>query len=203
MNRDFYTFLSKLIDPVCAGEWINTSVEKVEVYPDKGLWRLYVALSEPLSLNTLEKTAEQLRDALQFPDNLEIIPVTYNVAQNLNSILDLHKDDLSSSFFSGKNEKFNAFQWRINEDRLDLITGSKKSYNYIIENEICTHIASWFWEKYCLRVLVRVLCSQDNAAVSVQDDFIIQGPVEVLEISPWPVWNLLRFQMSRKECGIL
>lgn len=197
MNNDFHAFLSNLIDPVYARAWISSQIEKVEVYRNERVLRIFVKVVQPLSLATLINTAEQLRNTLEFSDTIEIIPLNDNTAQNLGEILNIHKDELSSSFFSDLT-KSNTVQWRINEDRLDLIASDQNAYNCIIENEICTKISNWFWEEYCLRIVVRVLCKMVDSGQSVEDNYVIQKPIEVIEITDNSI-NKKKRRVSRKE----
>ncbi len=181
MTRDFIDLMGNYIDPAYSRFWQGAILEKIEVYKNRALWKLYVSVSHAVHTETQLQTADSLLRHFSFLESLEIIPLLENQKDELEIIIAQSKNDFLSEYIN-YGQINNTIQWQIENNRIDLITGDSNLFSSLLEREICEKLSNWFWQEYRLRVLVRVLCTALNRIESSNTEFISRKKVEVMEI---------------------
>ncbi len=156
MIRDFASFYKEITGKDALAVWQNAKIHKIEVHSRSKAWFIYVQISETLPARTVRQTAKEILEHMSYLKHLEIIPLLSEPSRRINEIINSRQEELSSFFFD--NGKFtDHIEWDCTGKRLDLVTTDEEVYNYMIEKQVCNHLANWFQEEYSLRVLVRVL----------------------------------------------
>ncbi len=180
MTRDFASFYREITGKELPAVWQQARIHRTEVHTGNKAWFIYVGINDTLNAEIVRQTAKELHECITYLDYLEIIPLPTEPAHKINEIIAGRKGELSSSFFDQESIA-EGIEWMIKDDRLDLIAEDEATFNYLIEHEVCNHLADWFWEQYSLRVLVRALATGHKEQLPVEPT-ISGTKAEVLEI---------------------
>ncbi|MEN6348045.1 MAG: PolC-type DNA polymerase III [Syntrophomonas sp.] len=181
MKRDFYAFLDSLINTKVDDVWKDAQLERLEVHREQGIWRFFVNIQHPIPNSILQATILQIKSELTFLNGTEIISSLMNPSVQIKKILAVRHDDIKKAVFPHDGDLVDALKWQICDARIDLSCPDFNSYNRLIEQEICNHLSTWFWQEYSLRVLARALCREKNPFPKSALKFIPQGEASVLE----------------------
>jgi len=183
MTLNFKDFINNKVEAQNVRIWDGTLVQKVEVIKEKRSWRLHLLIPEPIPRLIIKNTELELRAYHNYLDSVELIPILMNAPRSLNRIMETRKDDLSSCLFSkGKNLfKLPIIHWSYENCRIDIISCEREMYDNIITGEICPRLAEWFWQEYCLQVLVRVLYQGKGPVNSETENWLTERKLEVIE----------------------
>jgi DNA polymerase-3 subunit alpha (Gram-positive type) len=180
LTRDFASFYREITGKELPAVWQQARIHRTEVHTGNKAWFIYVGINDTLNAEIVRQTAKELHECITYLDYLEIIPLPTEPAHKINEIIAGRKGELSSSFFDQESIA-EGIEWMIKDDRLDLIAEDEATFNYLIEHEVCNHLADWFWEQYSLRVLVRALATGHKEQLPVEPT-ISGTKAEVLEI---------------------
>lgn len=158
MTRDFYALLGDAVDDSLRDKWKLSFIKKVEVYNSRAMWRMHISVNTPVDRPVIVSTASQLQKKFPFLQKIQILPVVEDLEHSLKIILYKHKDDLVTAFpdYAAIEEHIN---WQVEDGKLNIIAPTHDTYNYILEKEICSRLTEWFWQKYLLQIIVRVLAA--------------------------------------------
>ncbi|HWP98626.1 MAG TPA: PolC-type DNA polymerase III [Syntrophomonadaceae bacterium] len=178
MNKDFYAFLSSHGLPNVPDCWQRTRLSKIEVRPARKLWRMHVLCPEqPVPAEIIEQTVQGLLGSLPFLEHLELLPQPMDIEKTLDQILSQEQETLLAGFLAGE------IYWHIENNHLDLFFNNEDGYARALESELCTRLASWFWDAYRLRVVVRARSSQNQVQEPRQAAYIPQKELTLLTAS--------------------
>lgn len=137
-------------------------------------------MEQPLPTALINQTAQALKKAWYFLDNIHIIPCFKEPSVILASLLAQCQKDTYSWKLYPKDE---IIEWRIRDKGIDVLTTQERVYLHILEHGICEYISQWFWDNYRWPVLVRAVW-EDQPAVSRSelDPRIRRKPLEILDI---------------------
>jgi DNA polymerase-3 subunit alpha (Gram-positive type) len=203
---DFSSFYRKVTGKNALAGWHKARIDKIEVYSQSRSWFIYVKVSETLSAEDVHHTANELLERMDYLDYLEIIPRIAEPSSKIKEIIETRRKEISSSFFTSA-KLANNIDWMVKGERLDLMAGNEEVYNYIINKEICNQLAEWFKTRYSLRVLVRVLATNNKEPVPVSKTIKANQKLAVLEIrdysqsshQPGKKENRQRIALEHKE----
>ncbi|HZJ84099.1 MAG TPA: PolC-type DNA polymerase III [Syntrophomonadaceae bacterium] len=184
MSRDFYNFFCKHTNQSCSDKWLHSELIKAEVFSHRGLWRMHVGVYSPINNKEINIVKNKLLKKFNFLNDIEIIPIPCE-PDLVNDIINLHRDELSSSFFSNQEIK-NHIIWQVDGLRIDLQTKDEKAFTYLIENKTCNKLANWLWEEYLLRVIVRAIHTDNVKVEKNVERFIPKKEIELIEGMPTP-----------------
>lgn len=184
MALSFERFLSDKIDAELCDFFNDSEINKVEVYQNKRLWRIYVSIRYPIERRILNATANSLKKNHNFLDEIEFILDLKNSENNIKSLIENRNEDLSSQLFTGNRglRCLKNIEWEIYDNRIDLEVNEVDDYKYIIENEICPRMAAWFWQEYSLRFVIRTICKQKSSQNEVKETWVSGRNVEKIEM---------------------
>lgn len=183
MTRDFDSFYKEITGKDAPVVWQKARIHKIEVHSRSKAWFIYVQVNDTLPAETVRHTAQEILEHMSYLDYLEIIPLLSQPSQRINEIINSRREELSASFFADGKFK-DRFEWNCIGERLDLVTLDEEVYDYIIEKQLCDHLANWFQEEYSLRVLVRVIGTGNEIEIS-SETINAEHKAEVLEIKDY------------------
>ncbi len=188
MTLHFQSLLSTMDQPELAQLWEGAGIEKVEVINSQKIWRIFVAIPQPITAFDINRTLQRLTSEYPFLNRIEIIPRLNEPERHINWLVQKRKDDLSSFLLSKGIElwRSDTVEYKIQDHRLDLYCSHQETYEKILEQGICTHISDWFWQEYNLQLLVRVLCEKKTAPSEDDHNWAIRRNEEVVIISGDP-----------------
>ncbi len=178
MRKDFAAFLSTYLPSHLAAYWQGAELERIDVYPAKRAWCLYIILNHPLPAELVQTTGQQLTERLDALETIEIVPSLSKWQEGLNWIIDKHKEELVSSFFDPHGLR-EGLTWTIGEQRLDLVFHDGEKYRQAIAADICTNLSAWFRQEYALRVVVRALNAGFSPSPSLEEAFTQQKSIQL------------------------
>lgn len=143
--------------------WTNSILERVEVFPNQRRWKLVVTLEEPIPVCDLQAVEQNLLKQYSFLEQIEIHPSLSNSSQHLITLFEKHKSELMDAIFSNSRETLAPCT--ADELRLDFHPVNEAQYEKYINHELCSQLSAWYWEKYRLPVLVRVLPTYKQPAM--------------------------------------
>lgn len=186
MAISFYSFVMDKLEPELACLWESTLIQKVEVSGTQRFWRFYLRLPEPLPENAIQATEAALRSRLVFLDQLEIVPALHDYAGSIKDILQRRKADWTAGCFPGyaQHQEYQTIDWQIADDRIDLLADQLTCYQKIIDADVCSRLAAWFWQEYRLGILVRVVCRQLQNPNNPPVTLIGQERPEIIALAP-------------------
>lgn len=147
---DFYGLLHNDFQFCQAEAWQGAVLLKVEVYPGLKLWRLLVEIQKPLPADILEQTAQCLQSYVDEDIRVELITqlddatLSTLVSDSWPSLLPLLKLQESD------------LRWRVENQRLDLISSHQQQYQELLNIEACSLVTRWFKDNYGLEVIARI-----------------------------------------------
>ncbi len=183
MIRDFSSFYKEITGKDASAIWQKARIHKIEVSSRSKAWFIYVQVNNTLPAETVRHTIKEILEHISYLEHLEIIPLLAEPSRWINEIINSRKEELSSSFFTESNF-LDRVEWNCAGERLDLLTMDETVYEYIIEKQICDHLANWFQEEHSLRVLVRVLGTGNEAEIP-SDTINAEKKAEVIEIKDY------------------
>lgn len=183
MELDFASFYREITGKEPPAVWQQARIHKTEVYSRSKAWFIYVGVNDTLPAEIVRQTVKDLQERIVYLDYLEIIPLLAESTYKINEIVKTRREEITSSFFDQK-KIAERIEWMVKGERLDLITEDEEDFNYLIEHEVCNHLAEWFLEQYCLRVLVRALAAGNQEQLPVEPTISGTG-AEVLEIKDY------------------
>ncbi len=183
MIRDFASFYKEITGKDASAVWQKARIHKIEVHSRSKAWFIYVEVNGTLPAETVRHTIKEILKHISYLEHLEIIPLLAEPSRRINEIINNRKEELSSSFFA-ESKFLDRIEWNCAGKRLDLLTTAEEVYDYIIEKQICDHLANWFQEEYSLRVLVRVLGTGNEPEIP-SDTINAEQKAEVLEIKDY------------------
>lgn len=178
MRKDFAAFLSTYLPSQLVDHWQGAELERIEVYPAKRAWCLYVILPHPLRAELIRTTGRQLAGRLKALETIEIVPSLSEWQEGLNWIIDEHEEELASSFFDSQGLP-EGFSWKAGRQRLDLVLCDGEHYQWAIESDICTRLSSWFRQEYALRLVVRAVNAGFTQPPPQEEAFTHQGSIQL------------------------
>ena len=104
----------------------------------------------------------------------------------INAILSARKADWTTGCFPGydQHKDYQTIDWQIADDRIDLIADQLDCYQKIIDNDVCSKLAAWFWQEYRLSILIRVVCRPQKSLASPRVTLIKQEEPEIISLAP-------------------
>ncbi|NLB87896.1 MAG: PolC-type DNA polymerase III [Syntrophomonadaceae bacterium] len=199
MSRDFYQFVNHYIDVGCSPVWVDSKITKLEVLSNRGLWRLFIKINQPIDIKEINLVRNQLLKKLTFLNDVEIIPILSS-PNILKQIIAEKKDELSSSLFSTPQLK-ESVEWQIGNLRIDLKASNQEVFKQLIQEEVCIKLADWLWDNYLLRVVVRAI-HNDYIEEIKEEKFVPLKELSVIaEFNPTPSENnnLNKRKFNKKE----
>ena len=183
VTRDFASFYKEITGRDLPVVWQKARIHKIEVHSRSKAWFIYVQVNDTLPAETVRHTTKEILEHISCLEHLEIIPLIAEPSRQINEIINSRREELSSFLFAEC--KFSdRVEWNCTDKRLDLLTMDEEAYDYIIEKQICDHLANWFQEEYSLRVLVRVLGTGNEPEIP-GDTINAEQKAEVLEIKDY------------------
>jgi len=181
MSLRFQSFINNKIDEQLVPLWSGTVIKKVEIIKEKRIWKLHLLVPQPIPSTILRTSELQLKAYHDFLDRVELFPQIDDSYDILQGVIYPRKDDLSSCLlFLGKNLlDMPSIHWRYENCRVDIISSQKEVYDKIIAEGICSRLAEWFWQEYCLQVLVRTLY-QGEQVVHETENWITGRKLEII-----------------------
>lgn len=183
MTREFAVFLRNNINEELASLWQESMIRKVEAWNQEGIWRLHIEAADLLPGEQIDKTADQIKGCFSFLDQVEICQTPQNYKEKITSIISSGikgNDDLTFPQL----DKWDEVEFEIASGRIDFITRAPLIYQEILEKDICTQTADWFWQHYRLRILVRILLIQNETKQAVDCVYIPDRPPQVVAEPP-------------------
>ena len=178
MPQDFKDFFYKHTNKMAAACWANTKIVKTEVFTNRGLWRIHINITYPINVKEINLVKKELLEKFYFLNDIEIVPLI-SKSEVLRDLVLQNKDELSYLLFS--NSKIASLvEWKVNDLRVDLVTEDKKTYLYLIENDICNKLASWVEDNYSLRVIVRAIPSANQIVNQNTTSFISHKKPDII-----------------------
>ncbi|MDR1616577.1 MAG: PolC-type DNA polymerase III [Syntrophomonadaceae bacterium] len=156
---DFYAFIQNIIKTDEAVLWRGSSIQKVEVYPRKALWRFYLTVPELIEKAKLKALASDLKKVFGFLKDVELVTAPADYGKCVGKIMEENFYRLLAVRLSGT-DYFSEISWRFDKNVIEIITSTQDAYEAILENEFCNCLSDWFWEEYQYRILVRVQCEE-------------------------------------------
>lgn len=183
MTRDFKLFVEENIDGRHSHYWQDSALERIEVYRNEKLWRIYVRIGKPVVAQVIDETARLLRRKNNFLERIEILPVIeFEEQKILNKIMEQRKDELSSFLFTGGQAKTSTIDWQVEDNRIKLIIYDIKIYEKVLAENICIKLSHWFWQEYYIRAVVIAKCEKLIPKAAGQK-YIVQKKVELIKNS--------------------
>lgn len=196
--KDFNTFFYSITNENCPDKWLNTKIIKLEVFNSSSSWRLHINAPTPISVAEINRVKNKLLRNLNFLNEIEIVPSTNN-PHLLKEIIALYQDELSSSFFPDP-KYVNSIEWQAGKSRLDLKTGSQHTFDYLMDNNICTKVADWLWDNYFLRAAVKAIWTNKGTKRKEADLLIPNKQLVLIENSvPANENNYIKNKPKKKE----
>ncbi|MDI9481199.1 MAG: PolC-type DNA polymerase III [Bacillota bacterium] len=143
--------------------WENATLERVEVFAEQRRWKLMIAVEQPISVGEIQATEQILLKEYPFLDQIELLPSLSNSSQHLTSLFNKHQSELVAYLF--KNSPIPLAPFTADEMRLDFHPTDESQYQKYLDNEVCSRLSEWYWQKYRLSVLVRVLPSNEHTSL--------------------------------------
>ncbi|HOB11789.1 MAG TPA: PolC-type DNA polymerase III [Syntrophomonadaceae bacterium] len=143
--------------------WINSALEKVEVFPSQRRWKMVIAVEQPIPVYEIQAAEQKLAQKYPFVEQIEIVPSLRNSSQHLISLFEKHKAELVAAVFSNSEQLLAPYS--ADEMRLDFHPADEAQYQQYINQEICSRLSTWYWQEYRLPVLVRVLPTYKQPAL--------------------------------------
>ncbi|HEX3011492.1 MAG TPA: PolC-type DNA polymerase III [Syntrophomonadaceae bacterium] len=168
-----------------ASEWDNSSVEKLEVFREARVWRLYIKVDHIIPARVIQESETQLGLKCRFLNTVEILPIPPNLPAYLTAVFNNRKSDLDALIFDGEKliQLKDNISWNLKNSRLDLVAGDPESYNMVLDNELCNRLSDWLWKEYRLRIVVRARCNSDTIPLSCAEEehYITRRNVNIIE----------------------
>ncbi len=183
MTKDFDTFLRNNINEALAGRWENSIIRKLEAWNKEQIWRLHIEVPELLTGEEIDNTARQIKECFSFLSQVEINQIPTAFREKISKIINNCLENIDQLHFPSF-DHWPAVEFKTGIGRIDLVTRDSMVYKDVLEKDICTQLADWFWQQYRLRLLVRTLLVQDNLPPSANAYYIPDQPVYALEVKP-------------------
>ena len=183
MTKDFAVFLSNNINEELAGQWQESMIRKVETWNQERIWRLYIEAADLLPGEQIDKTADQIKACCSFLEQVEICQIPQDYKEKISSIISSGIKGHDNSTFP-RMEKWDEVEFEVASGRIDFTTRNPLIYQEILETDICTQTADWFWQQYRLRILVRILLIQEETKQAVDYVYIPDRPLQVVAEPP-------------------
>lgn len=206
MALSFQAFLQDKVEPELAQQWEASYIEKVEVSSARRWWTMRLRMSRPLQASCIAQTEAALKKHYPYLDGISILPDLENNPACIAMIIAARKDDLSSLFFSASHQPkdIDLLQWKVGHNRIDLMSEQAADFQIIIDNDTCSQLANWFWQEYRLRVLVRVLCREQNPIAKDSVTLIQKQAVETISHhTAEPVQKRRSFSRDKKLAQVI
>ncbi|NLV20902.1 MAG: PolC-type DNA polymerase III [Syntrophomonadaceae bacterium] len=186
MAISFHSFVLDKLEPELACIWEAVIIQKVEVSSANRCWRIHLQLPLPISAADIQATEIALRRKLPFLDQIDLIPAWLDHERNIKEILHLRQEDWSAGCFADLTaaKALSSIDWQIKNNRIDLVTKQLIHYQELIDDDVCSRLAAWFWQEYRLRPLVRVVCREQRSADSTRLTWIKQQEPEIISAAP-------------------
>ena len=184
MALSFQDFISDKISPDLVSGWADTYIEKVDVDRDKQTWLLHLGVQEPIANSVCRATEKQLRQYFDYLQAIELVPALFDSYDSLPELIESRRRDIAATVFADGENLFqsSALTWNCKNTRIDLVCKSPEIYENIIGQGICTRIAAWFWDEYCLQILVRaILVRQGEQKHRTRQHYLAEGKLEVIQ----------------------
>jgi hypothetical protein len=122
MTLHFQSLLSTMDQPELAQLWEGAGIEKVEVINSQKIWRIFVAIPQPITAFDINRTLQRLTSEYPFLNRIEIIPRLNEPERHINWLVQKRKDDVSSFLLSKGIElwRSDTVEYKIQDHRLDL-----------------------------------------------------------------------------------
>lgn len=179
MPQNFKDFFYKHTNKKAAACWSNTEIIKTEVFSNRGLWRIHINITYPINVEEINLVKKELLEKFYFLNDIEIVPLI-SKSEVLTDLVLQNKDELSSLLFSNP-QIASLIEWKVNDLRIDLVTEDKKTYFYLIENDICNKLASWVEDNYSLRVIFRAIPAANQIISQNTTSFISHKKPDLIE----------------------
>ncbi|NLN88315.1 MAG: hypothetical protein GX133_12115, partial [Syntrophomonadaceae bacterium] len=184
MALSFQDFIRDKISPDLVSGWADTNIEKVDVDRDKQTWLLHLGVQEPIANSVCRATEKQLRQYFDYLQAIELVPALFDSYDSLPELIESRRRDIAATVFADGENLFqsSALTWNCKNTRIDLVCKSPEIYENIIGQGICTRIAAWFWDEYCLQILVRaILVRQGEQKHRTRQHYLAEGKLEVIQ----------------------
>lgn len=205
MAISFHSFVLDKLEPELACRWEAVYIQKVEVSSTNRCWRLHLQLPLPITAADIQATEIALRRKMPFLDQIDIIPAWLDYEHNIKEILRLRQQDWSAGCFSSATAASArcANDWQITGSRIDLAVRQQSDYQKIIDDDVCSRLADWFWQEYRLRPLVRVVCREQRPLDSSSLTWINQQEPETISIAPEEGKKKRNFGIGKKNSSAI
>lgn len=177
-TKDFAAFLRTNINEKIASQWENSIIQKVETWNQEGIWRLHIETSDLLTGEQIDNTADQIKVCFSFLKQVEICQIPRGYVEKITFILSSGIKSISAVPFP-QLEKGDGLEFEITMGRIDFLASDNAIYQEILEKDFCTQIADWFWQQYRLRLLVRILLTQESIPTP-NNVYIPDRPIQIV-----------------------
>ncbi|HNX28499.1 MAG TPA: PolC-type DNA polymerase III [Syntrophomonadaceae bacterium] len=182
MTKAFDAFLRNNINEELASRWENSIIKKIEAWNKEKIWRLYIEVADLLNGEEIDNTARQIKECFSFLARVEICQIPPAHSECIGKIIDRCVNNTENSLFP-QSANWLALECKTEDGRIDLIASDSLVYKDALNEDICTQLAEWFWQHYRLHLVVRILLAQENNTPALNNNYIPDRPVNVLEYS--------------------
>lgn len=188
MTLHFQDFIKGKMDDKLVSLWEGTLVQRVEVSKARASWKLQLLVPAPISRMILEDTRVQLKKHHSYLEDIVLMPALLDSARNLQEIMAVRGEELSSALFSGSENLLTSplIRWHYDSNRIDMISSQRSLYDEIIARGSCTSLAEWFWQEYALLVLVRVLLIGEHPVPALLHHLVTERQLETISPTQEP-----------------
>lgn len=197
MAKEFYPFLRDNINEEIADLWKNTIIQKIEAFNKDKIWRLFIEVGKPLVVEDIDNTSKEIMECFSFLAQVEIYQIPVEYRESIQSIINSCLANIDESLFP-QLDNWPSVEWEIGAGRIDLIAHDPLVYKDALDKDICSQVSDWFWQQFRLRLLVRILSVQENKKTAINNNYISDKPVNVLE-NIEPAVTVKNFKKGKKE----
>ncbi len=183
ITKDFHAIIKGLTNEKTAAIWKNVTLIKLNVYPQKAMWRLIIRTPSLVTADDIDDLARCLENNIEILNKVDIEIDVQGHERRIEDIIMSKSTELLAAW-SGNQSLEKSITWLVQNGVIDFTTDKEETYRTIIAAQICNSWTEWFWNNYRLKVLVRIKLL--NPAIKKEQRVLKSAyePLEFLENVP-------------------
>lgn len=178
------------------GLHLSAEVEKVQVWPEQGMWRLILSVDEPIPGAVLAEVSKRLLEKTEGLETVEIAVLARDPGYCLKSILEMREEDLLSCIAAINPQIKERIAFGVENDHLIINCQDYQTWEAVRDYDVGSLIEEWMLAEYRMVVLVSARCEETSPCIIEEKG---EGPV--LNVVPTRGWGKQKKRRAEKKKG--